>query len=187
MRTTGAAGADRSGGERWTIERHGRRNLRRRQFPFPYAGSGRVAIPLQRRRITIAASSGRWPQTNLYAQGRRSAAKKWRRGGGRPSINPDCAINSLLTRFTQRHRTDARIGRPRLQAKAEFKSHHAQRFSHHPRCGRRAKGRQRSCPHLSRHRPCCGGPGVETAVGRLRAGDDRVARARRVLSAAAAA
>src|SRR5271167_4333083 len=99
MRTTGAAGADRSGGERWTIERDGRRNLRRRQFPFPYAGSGRVAIPLQRPpyhdRGIVRATAADEP----CVQGRRSAAKKWRRGGGRPSINPDCAINSLLTRF----------------------------------------------------------------------------------------
>jgi hypothetical protein len=44
MRTSRGAGEDRSGGERWMIERHGRRNLRRRQFAFPYAGSGLVAI-----------------------------------------------------------------------------------------------------------------------------------------------
>jgi hypothetical protein len=85
MRTTGAAGQDRGGGERWTIERHGRRNLRRRQFHFAL------------RRIGASGNSAaEAPHHDRGIVRRRVQARlrpESRRGGGRLSINPESAIN----------------------------------------------------------------------------------------------
>jgi hypothetical protein len=85
---------------------------------FPLRRIGRGGNSAARARLKIAVISGE-RRANEPPLDRRSAAEKWRRRGGPPPINPDSAINSLLTRFTQRHRTGARIKRPRLQTKAE--------------------------------------------------------------------
>ena len=164
---------DRSGRMADDLNAIGGSTLRRRQFRFPYAGSGQVAIPPSDDR-------GR-----CHGGAPRSAAKTWRRGGGRPPLDPEGAINSLLTRFTQRHRKGARVtarpGCKRRRSRALMRND----FHIIPD----TDDERRAGSVLARIYHDIGLAAVAEALrlplGQFRAGDDRVARTGRVLSASA--
>src|SRR5271155_3520788 len=83
MTATGVAGEGRSGGERWTIERHGWRYLRGRQFRFSlrrFGASGNSPAE--------ALDHDRGMARTILRPDPRSAAKTRRRGGGGPPPRP---------------------------------------------------------------------------------------------------
>lgn len=112
MGTTGAAGGAGAAGFGRRSSAMGGETSDGGNFSLPYAGFGAggnsAAEELHHDRGIVRATRADNPASSPALYGRNAAAR-----GRTRTINPDGAINSLLTRFTQRQRTGPRVLRAR--------------------------------------------------------------------------